>query len=165
MLLEEALEGREVSVFAHLRRPRDGTDRVRRATTNAPATATPDRTPAAWARTRRRIGFPHDLDDRVRERILAPVLRGLLAEGEQYVGVLYCGLMWTADGPYVIEFNVRFGDPETQVLMPRVRGDFAAVAAFGRRRVARPERGFIRDSQRAWALCWQRRIIRGAVRR
>jgi len=50
---------------------------------------------------------------------------GLAAEGERYVGVLYCGLMWTSNGPYVIEFNVRFGDPETQVLMPRVRGDFA----------------------------------------
>jgi len=72
-------------------------------------------------------GFPDDLDDRVRERILAPVLRGLLAEGEEYVGVLYCGLMWTDDGPYVIEFNARFGDPETQVLMPRIGGDFAAL--------------------------------------
>ena len=72
-------------------------------------------------------GFPDDLYDRVRERILAPVLRGLLAEGEAYVGVLYCGLMWTADGPYVIEFNARFGDPETQVLMPRVGGDFAQL--------------------------------------
>jgi len=72
-------------------------------------------------------GFPDDLYDRVRERILAPVLRGLLAEGEEYVGVLYCGLMWTADGPYVIEFNVRFGDPETQVLMPRIGGDFAML--------------------------------------
>jgi phosphoribosylamine--glycine ligase len=72
-------------------------------------------------------GFPADLEDQVRERILAPVLRGLLAEGEHYVGVLYCGLMWTDDGPYVIEFNARFGDPETQVLMPRVTGDFAAL--------------------------------------
>jgi phosphoribosylamine--glycine ligase len=72
-------------------------------------------------------GFPDDLYDLVRERILAPVLRGLLAEGEEYVGILYCGLMWTADGPKVIEFNVRFGDPETQVLMPLVTGDFAAL--------------------------------------
>jgi phosphoribosylamine--glycine ligase len=72
-------------------------------------------------------GFPRDLEDIVRERIIAPVFRGLLAEGEQYIGVLYCGLMWTEDGPYVIEFNVRFGDPETQVLMPRVTGDFAEL--------------------------------------
>jgi phosphoribosylamine---glycine ligase len=65
--------------------------------------------------------------DIVRERILEPVLRGLQADGERYVGVLYCGLMWTDRGPSVIEFNVRFGDPETQVLMPRVDGDFAAL--------------------------------------
>jgi len=70
-------------------------------------------------------GFPGDLFERVRSAIVAPVLRGLLAEGEDYRGVLYCGIMWTDDGPYVIEFNARFGDPETQVLMPRVTGDFA----------------------------------------
>ena len=73
-----------------------------------------------------------------RERVLAPVLRGLDAEGERYVGVLYCGLMWTDDGPRVIEFNVRFGDPETQALVPRIEGDFAkyihAVATGDRTR-------------------------------
>jgi phosphoribosylamine--glycine ligase len=51
----------------------------------------------------------------------------LLAEGEEYVGVLYCGLMWCAVGPKVIEFNARFGDPETQVLVPRIGGDFAGL--------------------------------------
>ncbi|BDE05968.1 phosphoribosylamine--glycine ligase [Vulcanimicrobium alpinum] len=69
--------------------------------------------------------FGDDLLDVVRERVVAPALRGLLAEGEEYRGVLYCGLMMTDDGPYVIEFNARFGDPETQVLVPRVNGDFA----------------------------------------
>lgn len=72
-------------------------------------------------------GFPDDLHEQVRERILAPVLRGLLAEGETYVGVLYCGLMWSEEGPAVIEFNARFGDPEAQVLLPRVAGDFALL--------------------------------------
>ena len=72
-------------------------------------------------------GFPDDVFDQVRERILSPMLRGLRAEGEEYIGVLYCGLMWTHDGPSVIEFNVRFGDPETQVMMPRINGDFAAL--------------------------------------
>jgi phosphoribosylamine--glycine ligase len=71
-------------------------------------------------------GFPDDLDEQVRTRIIAPALRGLLAEGERYIGVLYCGLMLTRNGPYVIEFNARFGDPEAQVLMPRINGDFAA---------------------------------------
>ena len=76
------------------------------------------------------VGFSDDLDDLVRERILAPLLRGMLAEGEEYVGILYCGLMWTAEGPYVIEFNVRFGDPETQVLTPRIGGDFATAPSL-----------------------------------
>ncbi|HUY10621.1 MAG TPA: phosphoribosylamine--glycine ligase [Candidatus Dormibacteraeota bacterium] len=72
-------------------------------------------------------GFPEDMMEIVRERIFAPMLRGLLAENESYIGVLYAGLMWCADGPKVIEFNVRFGDPETQVMMPRIAGDFAAL--------------------------------------
>ncbi len=72
-------------------------------------------------------GFPEGFMDIVRESIFAPMLRGLAAENERYVGVLYAGLMWCADGPKVIEFNVRFGDPETQVLMPRIGGDFAGL--------------------------------------
>jgi phosphoribosylamine--glycine ligase len=69
--------------------------------------------------------FPADLLAIIRERVVGPTLRGLLAEGEEYRGVLYCGIMWTQSGPVVIEFNARWGDPETQVLMPRVTGDFA----------------------------------------
>ena len=126
MLLEEVLAGREVSVFALA----DGR-------AMAPIAAACDYKRAGDGNTGPNTGgmgaysppvsFPDDLDDQVRERILAPMLRGLLSEGEEYAGVLYCGLMWTPDGPYVIEFNVRFGDPEAQVLMPRVRGDFALL--------------------------------------
>jgi phosphoribosylamine--glycine ligase len=54
-----------------------------------------------------------------------PVLEGMRAEGEPYRGFLYVGLMLTADGPKVIEFNVRFGDPEAQVVMPFLEGRFA----------------------------------------
>lgn len=126
VLLEERLEGREVSVFALA----DGRAMV-------PLAAACDYKRAGDGDTGPNTGgmgayspphdFPDDLFDRVREAILAPVLRGLLAEGEQYIGVLYCGLMWTKDGPSVIEFNARFGDPETQVLMPRISGDFAGL--------------------------------------
>ncbi len=64
-----------------------------------------------------------------------PTLDALSARGIDYRGVLYAGLMLTSDGPRVLEFNVRFGDPETEVLMPRWEGDVAAVleaAAAGR---------------------------------
>jgi phosphoribosylamine--glycine ligase len=71
----------------------------------------------------------------VAERIVAPVLAAMRRRGAPYRGVLYVGLMLTADGPKVVEFNCRFGDPETQVVMPLVEGDVAGLlegAARGR---------------------------------
>ena len=49
------------------------------------------------------------------------------AEGRDFVGVLFCGLMLTADGPKVLEYNARFGDPETQVVLPRMKNDIIDV--------------------------------------
>jgi len=60
---------------------------------------------------------------RVEREIIAPTLIGMAAEGNPYRGVLYVGLMVTSDGPAVIEFNCRFGDPETQVVLPLLRSD------------------------------------------
>jgi phosphoribosylamine--glycine ligase len=59
--------------------------------------------------------------------IIRPTLEGMAAEGSSYSGVLYAGLMLTADGPQVLEFNVRFGDPETQVIMPLIDDDLLQV--------------------------------------
>ena len=58
------------------------------------------------------------LQTRIEREIVQPVLRGMAAEGNSFRGFLYCGLMLTPDGPKVIEFNVRFGDPEAQVVLP-----------------------------------------------
>jgi phosphoribosylamine--glycine ligase len=55
--------------------------------------------------------------------IMRPLLRGLLKEGITFRGLLYPGLIITSEGPRVLEFNCRFGDPETQVLLPRVKSD------------------------------------------
>jgi len=60
---------------------------------------------------------------RIEREILAPFVRGLQADGIDFRGMLFPGLMLTAEGPKVLEFNARFGDPETQVLLPRLRGD------------------------------------------
>jgi phosphoribosylamine--glycine ligase len=66
------------------------------------------------------------LVDRLLDTIVEPTLHDLQRRGIDYRGVLYAGLMLTPQGPKVIEYNVRFGDPETQVVLPRFAGDLAA---------------------------------------
>jgi phosphoribosylamine--glycine ligase len=61
--------------------------------------------------------------------VVASTARALRAEGVGYSGLLYTGLMLTAEGPRVLEYNCRFGDPETEAVIPRLQGDLAAVLA------------------------------------
>lgn len=76
-----------------------------------------------------------ELQWRIEREIVGPVLSGMAAEGRPFTGFLYTGLMLTADGPKVIEFNVRFGDPEAQVVLPLIDQPLApllmAAAAGG----------------------------------
>jgi phosphoribosylamine--glycine ligase len=128
LVIEECLTGPEVSFFALC----DGTRAV----------------PIATAQDHKRI-FDGDLgpntggmgafspsplvdasmEARVLDEIVAPVLRGMRAEGSEYRGFLYCGLMMTCAGPKVIEYNVRFGDPEAQAVMPLIAGALAPIVA------------------------------------
>lgn len=74
------------------------------------------------------------LHDRIVREIIEPVMSGMRADGHPYKGFLYAGLMLTCSGPRVIEFNVRFGDPEAQVVIPMIDDDLAphlAAAADG----------------------------------
>ena len=80
----------------------------------------------AWAHfTRTR------LDDALRDQVMAeivePLARGMADEGTPYRGVLYVGLMLTETGPKVVEFNCRFGDPEAQVILPRLKTDLVTA--------------------------------------
>jgi phosphoribosylamine--glycine ligase len=68
--------------------------------------------------------FTAGLSSRIEKEILVPTVHAMKKEGRPYKGVLYVGLMLTAAGPRVLEYNVRFGDPETQPLLMRLRGDF-----------------------------------------
>jgi len=93
------------------------------------------------------------VDDRllgeVMETVVEPTLRTLRDMGVDYRGVLYAGLMLTADGPKLVEFNVRFGDPETEVVLPRLAGDLArllAAAASGDLRASVEEAVFRPDA-------------------
>ena len=74
---------------------------------------------------------------RIMREIIDPVVAGLARRGPEYRGFLYAGLMLTCDGPKVIEFNVRFGDPEAQVVIPLIDGELAPRARGCRRWRAR----------------------------
>ena len=67
------------------------------------------------------------LQQQVMDEIVRPLARGMADEGTPYRGILYVGLMLTGDGPQVIEFNCRLGDPEAQVILPRLRSDLVAA--------------------------------------
>jgi phosphoribosylamine--glycine ligase len=68
-----------------------------------------------------------ELRREIEEKVIRPTVEGMAAEGREYRGILYAGLMLTEDGPKVLEFNCRLGDPETQSVLRRLEGDFAAV--------------------------------------
>jgi len=67
--------------------------------------------------------FPEELYQQTLEEILQPTIRAMAQEGRPFVGCLYAGLVLTEDGPKLLEYNCRFGDPETQVVLPRLEAD------------------------------------------
>jgi phosphoribosylamine--glycine ligase len=97
-------------------------------TTSGWAPATPARTPAGWG-----AFSPAPLSDAIltqlRDEIVRPTLASLRNRGIDYRGTLFAGLMLTADGPKLLEYNVRFGDPETQVVVSRIESDVAQLLA------------------------------------
>ena len=126
MVIEEFLEGEEASLFALV----DGTRAIA----------------LASAQDHKRVGegdtgpntggmgayspapvLTADLEARAMREIIEPTARAMAEAGTPFSGVLYAGLMLTADGPKLIEYNVRFGDPECEAIMPRIEGDFAAL--------------------------------------
>lgn len=89
-----------------------------------------------------------ELEAMVMERIVEPTVRTMMADNMPYVGVLYAGLMLTSEGPKLIEYNARFGDPECQVLMTRFAGDLAQLlhAAATQGLSGAPAPDFIEDT-------------------
>jgi phosphoribosylamine--glycine ligase len=127
IVVEERLEGAELSVHAIT----DGTDVIplapardykraqvgdRGANTGGMGAYSPPR------------GVDQTLVHEVVERVMRPAIVELQASGHEFRGVLYAGLMLTEDGVRTLEFNARFGDPEAQVVLPRLQSDFAALA-------------------------------------
>ncbi len=95
-----------------------------------------------------------ELQTRVIKEIIQPTVDTMRAEGMPYSGVLYAGLMLTATGPQLIEYNCRFGDPECQVLMTRFEGDLAAVMlACAKGELAGVEAGFDAKTALTVVMC------------
>ncbi len=128
VVIEEGLSGPEVSVFAIC----DGTKAVAMAPAQdhkrvGDGDAGPNTggmgayTPLPWADA--------DLVDMVMTSCIEPTLAELQRRGIDYRGVLYAGLMLTPNGPKMLEYNVRFGDPETQVVLPRIESDLCQLLA------------------------------------
>jgi phosphoribosylamine---glycine ligase len=145
IVIEESLVGPELSVFAVC----DG----HRAA------------PLGWARDHKRVGdgdagpntggmgafspvpgVDEEMIDRVMTESVAPTLEALRRRGIDYRGFLYAGLMLTADGPKMLEYNVRFGDPEAQAVLPRFTGDLAALLAEAAAGALRTEPTFSADA-------------------
>jgi len=71
--------------------------------------------------------YDDELEEYCMHNIILPTLEGMRKEGRPFKGILYCGLMLTEAGPRVLEYNVRFGDPETQVILPRLETDLVDI--------------------------------------
>jgi phosphoribosylamine--glycine ligase len=150
VVIEEYLEGEEVSLLAFC----DGKSAV----------------PMLPAQDHKRIGdndtgpntggmgayapatvLTPDLAERVIRDILNPTIQAMQAEGHPFTGTLYLGLMLTSNGPKVIEYNVRFGDPETQVILPLLDSDLAQI--FMDAIQGKLEPGLVRWKKEAVAAC------------
>jgi phosphoribosylamine--glycine ligase len=126
MVIEEFLEGEEASLFALV----DGKQAVVLASAQDHKRVgegdTGSNTGGMGAYSPAPVLTP-ELEVRAMREIVEPTARAMAEAGTPFSGVLYAGLMLTADGPQLIEYNVRFGDPECEAIMPRIEGDFAAL--------------------------------------
>jgi phosphoribosylamine--glycine ligase len=91
-----------------------------------------------------------ELMARIEREIVQPTVRGLIQDNLNYRGFLYFGLMLTADGPKVIEYNCRFGDPEAEAVMPMVRGDFANYVFAAAKGELQPD---LLQFAEGWSIC------------
>lgn len=128
IVIEERLTGPELSVFAFVDRETVSTPVAARDYKRAYEGDAGANSGGMGAFTSPDL-CPTDEMDRIRATVLGPIARAMVAEGCPYQGVLYAGLMLTEEGPQVIEFNCRFGDPECEPLMLRLDSDLAEICA------------------------------------
>ncbi|MBL95675.1 MAG: Phosphoribosylamine--glycine ligase [Alphaproteobacteria bacterium MarineAlpha3_Bin5] len=126
IIIEKFLNGQEVSFFALV----DGANTVSMATAQDHKTALDGdkgQNTGGMGAYSPALLVDKAMDDRVMEEIINPVAKAMVAEKRPYRGVLFAGLMLDNEGPKVIEFNCRFGDPECQAIIPRLKSDLFEV--------------------------------------
>ena len=126
MVIEEFLEGEEASLFALVDGPRAVVLASAQDHKRVGEGDTGPNTGGMGAYSPAPVLTP-ELEARAMREIVEPTARAMAEAGTPFSGVLYAGLMLTADGPQLIEYNVRFGDPECEAIMARIEGDFAAL--------------------------------------
>jgi phosphoribosylamine--glycine ligase len=126
MVIEEFLEGEEASLFALVNGARAVSLASAQDHKRVGEGDTGPNTGGMGAYSPAPVLTP-DLEARAMREIVDPTARAMAEAGTPFNGVLYAGLMLTADGPKLIEYNVRFGDPECEAIMPRIEGDFPAL--------------------------------------
>ena len=138
LLVEEFLQGPEVSIFAAVSGPEAVIFTPARDYKLIGEGDTGDNTGGMGAGASRQLLDP-ELMARILTEIVNPTIEGLERDELGYVGFLYFGLMLTAEGPKVIEYNCRFGDPECQAVMPLVSGDLATFCLEGAKGNLQPD--------------------------
>ena len=149
MLIEEFLTGPEVSIFAAVV---DGKYQIFTPARDYKRIGEGDAGPntgGMGAVASRQLISP-ELLERIEREIVDPTVVGLQREGLPYRGFLYFGLMLTPDGPKVIEYNCRFGDPECQAVMPLVKGDLAEFCLQGAKGTLNPSKIAFDEG---WSVC------------
>jgi phosphoribosylamine--glycine ligase len=149
VLVEDFLTGPEVSIFAAIVDDRYLVFTPARDYKRLSEADAGPNTGGMGAVASRRL-IPAELLEEIERDIVAPTVRGLNRDGLPYRGFLYFGLMLTPDGPKVIEYNCRFGDPECQAVMPLVTGDLAGFCLAGAKGELRPE---LISFDEGWSVC------------
>jgi len=149
LLVEEYLEGPEVSIFAAVSESSSFVFTPARDYKLIGEGDTGPNTGGMGAVAGRQILDP-ELMARIEDEIVTPTINGMQQDGFGYKGFLYFGLMLTKDGPKIIEYNCRFGDPECQAVMPLVSGDFANFCLGGAE--GKLDSSLLEFSE-AWSVC------------
>lgn len=149
LLVEECLEGPEISIFAAVSGPEYLILTPARDYKRIGAGDEGPNTGGMGAVASRQLADA-DLMKRIEEEIVAPTVAGLEKDGLNYKGFLYFGLMLTEHGPKIIEYNCRFGDPECQAVMPLISGDLASFCLEGAKGQLKPD---LLSFNEGWSVC------------